>query len=139
MSRARDLAFPKFNYYKPKDHHPDWKELEKEALQLAVKIARRIKLQTNYLQRTLFQKRKMIAILETARNLFINKRRASLNDHNFIPGKFRWQRGYGAFSVSMSQLSVVEKYIKNQNLHHKRKSFKEEYVEWVRKYAVFGG
>jgi REP element-mobilizing transposase RayT len=50
-----------------------------------------------------------------------------INNNNFIPGKFRWQRGYGAFSVSASQLNIVEEYIKNQNEHHKRKTFKEEY------------
>ena len=88
--RARDLAFPKFNYYEPKDHHPDWNELNKEALQLAVKIAKRIQLQTNFLQGTLFQKRKMLAILQTAKNLLLNKRKAAKNDHNFIPLFYIW-------------------------------------------------
>jgi putative transposase len=50
-----------------------------------------------------------------------------INDNNIIAGKFRWQRGYGAFSVSASQLEVMKRYIENQNEHHRKKSFKEEY------------
>ena len=85
LTKARELAFPKFNFYKPKEYHPDWDELNKEALQLALQIARRIELQKNFLQRTLFQKRKLLAVLQTAKNLLINKRKAAKNDHNFIP------------------------------------------------------
>lgn len=43
--------------------------------------------------------------------------------------KFDWQRGYGAFSHSRSQLDTVVKYILNQEEHHRKKSFKEEYLE----------
>ena len=59
-----------------------------------------------------------------------------INENDFISGKFRWQRGYGAFSVSSSQLNIVKKYIKNQDEHHRRKSFKEEYDEWAREYGI---
>jgi REP element-mobilizing transposase RayT len=59
-----------------------------------------------------------------------------INNKDFISGKFRWQRGYGAFSVSASQLSKVKRYIKNQNEHHVRKSFKEEYDDWARQYGI---
>ena len=50
-------------------------------------------------------------------------------------GKFRWQRGYGGFSVSVSQLETVKRYIENQEEHH-RKNFDEEYQEWVQHYEV---
>jgi len=60
-----------------------------------------------------------------------------INDNDFLKGKFRWQRGYGAYSVSASQVEVVEKYIKNQDEHHKRKSFQEEYKEWAIQYGVW--
>ena len=43
--------------------------------------------------------------------------------------KFEWQKGYGAFTHSRSQLDVVIKYILSQEKHHKKKSFKEEYLE----------
>jgi len=59
-----------------------------------------------------------------------------INDNEFLKGKFRWQRGYGAYSVSASQLEIVENYIKNQDEHHKRKSFQEEYKEWAIQYGV---
>lgn len=62
---------------------------------------------------------------------------AWINDNNFLKGKFRWQRGYGAFSVSASQLDVVERYVKNQDEHHKRQTFAEEYKQWAIQYGVW--
>jgi putative transposase len=62
-----------------------------------------------------------------------------INENNLIPGKFRWQRGYGAFSVSASQLEIVKQYVKNQEEHHRRKSFKEEYDEWAGQYGILDG
>ena len=50
-----------------------------------------------------------------------------INKKGFASGKFRWQAGYGAFSYSHSQIHSVIRYINNQKIHHKRKSFNEEY------------
>ncbi|MFZ7139373.1 MAG: IS200/IS605 family transposase [Bacteroidota bacterium] len=50
--------------------------------------------------------------------------------------KFSWQEGYGAFSYSHSQLNDVIAYIRNQKEHHRKKSFKEEYVEFLKKFNV---
>ena len=50
--------------------------------------------------------------------------------------RFEWQKGYGAFSHSRSQLDTVVKYVLNQETHHKKKSFKEEYLEILRKNDV---
>ncbi len=50
--------------------------------------------------------------------------------------KFEWQKGYGAFSHSRSQLDSVIKYILNQEQHHKKKTFREEYLEMLKKYDV---
>ncbi len=50
--------------------------------------------------------------------------------------KFSWQEGYGAFSYSHSQLNDVIAYITNQKEHHRKKSFKEEYVEFLKKFNV---
>jgi len=47
--------------------------------------------------------------------------------------KFNWQHGYGAFSHSRSQLDNVVKYVLNQEEHHRKRSFKEEYLEILRK------
>jgi putative transposase len=49
---------------------------------------------------------------------------------------FYWQNGYGAFSVSQSAVNTVKKYIANQKEHHKKKTFKEEYVEFLEKYEI---
>ncbi len=49
--------------------------------------------------------------------------------------KFAWQQGYAAFSVSKSSISEVETYIKNQELHHKRISFVDEFKQYVEKHG----
>lgn len=59
-----------------------------------------------------------------------------INEQKWMKGKFSWQNGYGAFSYSRSQLDSVIKYISNQEEHHKRKTFKEEYVELLKNFEV---
>ena len=59
-----------------------------------------------------------------------------INDKKWLPGKFRWQEGYGAFSYSHPQIGDVIKYINNQESHHKKISFKEEYLVFLNKYQV---
>jgi putative transposase len=51
-------------------------------------------------------------------------------------GDFGWQDGYGAFTVSASQLEAVKNYIKNQVEHHRRRTFKEEYLEFLKRNDV---
>jgi len=58
-----------------------------------------------------------------------------INEEGLVKGKFRWQRGYGAFSVSASQLEAVKRYIETQDEHHKRKTFQDEYREWFERYG----
>ena len=59
-----------------------------------------------------------------------------INDKKLIRRKFSWQEGFGVFSYSRSQIDTVIKYIQNQEKHHHKKSFKEEYVELLEKFAV---
>ncbi|TAL60350.1 MAG: IS200/IS605 family transposase [Bacteroidetes bacterium] len=59
-----------------------------------------------------------------------------INNEKLVKGKFYWQEGFGGVSVSHSQLDVVINYIKNQEEHHKRKTFKEEYMEMLKKYCI---
>ncbi len=59
-----------------------------------------------------------------------------INDHGLIRGKFNWQEGYGAFSYSKSSVDAVVKYINNQEDHHRKKSFKEEYLELLQKFEI---
>jgi REP element-mobilizing transposase RayT len=66
------------------------------------------------------------------------KRDSSLwiNENKHTKEKFNWQEGYGAFSYSRSQLPDVIKYIKNQELHHQKKSFIEEYKDFLEKFEI---
>jgi putative transposase len=50
--------------------------------------------------------------------------------------KFHWQGGYGAFSVSQSHVDLVGRYIQNQERHHRRVSFQDEYRDFLRKYEL---
>jgi putative transposase len=59
-----------------------------------------------------------------------------INSKKWVKGKFNWQNGFGAFSYSNSQLDRVIKYVLNQEEHHKRKSFKEEYLEFLSKFEI---
>jgi REP element-mobilizing transposase RayT len=59
-----------------------------------------------------------------------------VNDKRLVKGRFSWQEGYGAFSYSRSQLDVVCKYIANQESHHQKKTFREEYIEFLKQFEV---
>jgi putative transposase len=59
-----------------------------------------------------------------------------INRKGFIRGEFRWQEGYGAFSYSHSQIDDVVKYIMNQEQHHKKKTFREEYIEFLERFNI---
>ena len=59
-----------------------------------------------------------------------------INEKKFVEGKFSWQEGYGAFSYSHSQINSVYHYIMNQKQHHRKKSFKDEYLELLRKFEI---
>lgn len=59
-----------------------------------------------------------------------------INENRYVRGKFAWQIGFGAFTVSQSQLTVVTNYIKKQEIHHKTKSFREEYIEFLEAYKI---
>ncbi len=50
--------------------------------------------------------------------------------------KFAWQGGYAAFSVSQSQVDKVVRYINKQEEHHKKQSFREEYIEFLKLYHI---
>jgi len=60
-----------------------------------------------------------------------------INENHLIKKHFNWQRGYGGYSTSASQLQTVKRYIQNQTEHHKVKTFAEEYEEWKKEYGIF--
>lgn len=67
--------------------------------------------------------------IKKSSNEFIRKEK-------FTQHRFCWQEGYGAFSYSHSQIDKVIKYIMNQKEHHKKKSFKSEYIEFLKKFNI---
>jgi len=56
-----------------------------------------------------------------------------ITERGLIKSGFRWQEGYGAFSYSRSHIDRVYHYIQNQKEHHKKKTFRQEYIELLKK------
>ncbi len=71
----------------------------------------------------------LIRDLKSDTSLYINEKRLSKN-------KFQWQEGYGLFSYSMSHRPNVIRYIENQQEHHKKRTFREEYLDFLEKFQV---
>ena len=69
----------------------------------------------------------LVSKIKTSSSKFIKKKGIT---------NFSWQNGYGAFSVSSSKIEVVKQYILNQEEHHKKVSFKEEYRIFLREYKI---
>ena len=77
-----------------------------------------------------------ILCIEEAMHLLKGSSSHWINESNLVPGKFRWGRGYGVFSVSHSGVEEVAKYIANQEQHHRKKSFAEEFRLFVERYEL---
>ena len=72
---------------------------------------------------------------ELVRDIKANSSRF-VNEKKWVQGRFSWQEGFGAFSYSRSQISAVIRYIMNQQRHHSQRTFREEYVEFLRRFGV---
>ena len=59
-----------------------------------------------------------------------------INDKKWVRGRFSWQEGFGAFSYSQSHMSKVASYIENQERHHARRSFKDEYLSMLKSFQI---
>ena len=59
-----------------------------------------------------------------------------INEHKLVRNHFHWQKGYGAFSYSKSQVPNVIHYILHQEDHHKKKTFREEYLEFLERFEI---
>lgn len=59
-----------------------------------------------------------------------------INERGFLRKKFNWQEGFGAFSYAHSQIGAVYNYILHQEEHHRKKSFKEEYMKMLKQFNV---
>jgi putative transposase len=76
-----------------------------------------------------------VALSSLVRDVKANSSRF-INGKRWVAGKFSWQEGFGAFSYSRSQLGTVIRYIENQQKHHAKKSFRQEYIELLEKFSV---
>ena len=59
-----------------------------------------------------------------------------INDKKFVKGKFSWQEGFGAFSYAHSDIGNVYQYILNQEEHHQKKNFKNEYHDLLKEFEI---
>jgi len=59
-----------------------------------------------------------------------------INENKLVRGKFSWQEGYGVCSYGHSQIGRVYKYIENQEFHHSKKTFKDEYLDFLQKFEI---
>lgn len=59
-----------------------------------------------------------------------------INEQGLVPGKFQWQKGFGAFSYSRSQRNKVIQYIKDQENHHSNITFREEYLRFLAQFEI---
>lgn len=59
-----------------------------------------------------------------------------MNEKQWYPGKFAWQDGFGTFSYSHSHLDKVIDYIRNQEKHHAKRTFQEEYLRLLRAFDI---
>jgi putative transposase len=76
-----------------------------------------------------------MALADLVRNIKADSS-THVNKNKWVRGKFSWQEGYGAFSYGHSQLETIIRYIQNQEKHHKRRSFKNEYLTLLRKFDI---
>ena len=59
-----------------------------------------------------------------------------INERRWMPGRFQWQKGYGGFSYSHSEIDTIIKYINNQEEHHKISTFREEYMKLLQQFDI---
>lgn len=59
-----------------------------------------------------------------------------ITDNQFVKGRFRWQEGFGAFSCSKNHAENASRYIQNQENHHRKKKFRDEYLKLLQTYEI---
>jgi REP element-mobilizing transposase RayT len=80
--------------------------------------------------------RPSMALSDLVRDVKSDSSDWGINRKKLAKGKFAWQEGYGAFSYGHSQLDIIIRCIQNQEKHHRRKTFKNEYLALLRKFQI---
>lgn len=76
-----------------------------------------------------------ISLSDLLRDIKANSSRF-INEKKWVRGKFEWQHGFGAFSCNPADLGGIIEYIRTQEEHHKRKAFREEYIDMLNHNSV---
>ena len=76
-----------------------------------------------------------VALSRLVKDIKVNSTRF-INQERWTVGQFAWQEGFGAFSYSHSQISEVAAYIENQETHHSRQTFRDEYLAFLERFGV---
>ena len=76
-----------------------------------------------------------IAVSDLVRDIKANSSKF-INRQRWVAGRFEWQEGFAAFSYAHSQLNTVARYIRNQETHHARQTFREEYIAFLKRFDV---
>jgi REP element-mobilizing transposase RayT len=76
-----------------------------------------------------------LAVADVIRDIKANSSRW-MNEQPEVKGLFEWQKGYGAFTVSYSLSESVERYIQNQEEHHRTKTFQEEFMALLTRHKI---
>ena len=71
----------------------------------------------------------LVAVIKRDSSMFINSSK-------WVLGRFSWQEGFGAFSYSHSQLGTVIRYIENQQQHHRKRTFQQEYLDFLQRFKI---
>ena len=71
----------------------------------------------------------LVAVIKRNSSIFIN-------GSKWVLGRFSWQEGFGAFSYSHSQLTTIIRYIQNQQQHHRKRTFQEEYLDFLDRFKI---
>jgi len=75
------------------------------------------------------------SLSDLIRNIKANSSKL-INEKQLVPGKFEWQTGFGAFTIGQSQIGRVINYILTQEEHHAKKTFRDEYIEFLKAYQI---
>ena len=76
-----------------------------------------------------------IALSDAVRDIKANASKW-VDDNHLTKDGFEWQKGYGAFTVSYSNIETVREYIRNQQKHHQVRTFREEYIEFLKRHGI---
>ncbi len=77
----------------------------------------------------------IIAVSDLVRDIKANSSKL-INERKLVPGRFEWQEGYSIFSCDYRNLDGITSYIEQQEEHHRKRTFREEYIDFLKSYDI---